>query len=99
MKKITYKLTGIDCAACGLKIEDRLNKTDGIYEANFSFMLMKLMLSYEETMINEEEIEEHIHKSLSGVKITAKNNQPFTDTYEEPSLFKKIPFFQRIKKQ
>lgn len=60
-------------------------------------MLMKLMLSYEETMINEEEIEEHIHKSLSGVRITAKNNQPFTDTYEEPSLFKKIPFFQRIK--
>lgn len=97
MKKLTYKLKGIDCAACGLKIEDRLNRTDGIYEASFNFMLMKLMLSYEESMINEEEIEEHIHKSLSGVIITAKNNQPFTDTYEAPSLFKKISFFQRKK--
>lgn len=98
MKKITYKLSGIDCAACGLKMEDALNKRDGIYEASFNFMFMKLNLSYEETMINDEEIEECIHKSLSGVRITAKNNQPFTDTYEEPGVFKKIQFFPRRKK-
>jgi cation transport ATPase len=98
MQKITYKLTGIDCAACGLKVEDYLTKKDGIYEANFNFMFMKLIVSYEETMINEEEIEEHIHKSLSGVRITVKNNQPFIDTYEEPGVFKKIQFFPRRKK-
>ena len=98
MQKITYKLSGIDCAACGLKMEDALNKRDGIYEANFNFMFMKLNLSYEETMINESEIEECIHKSLSGVRITSKNNQPFIDTYEEPGVFKKIQLFPRRKK-
>ena len=98
MQKITYKLSGIDCATCGLKMEDALNKRDGIYEANFNFMFMKLNLSYEETMINESEIEECIHKSLSGVRITSKNNQPFIDTYEEPGVFKKIQFFPRRKK-
>ena len=98
MQKITYKLTGIDCAACGLKMEDKLNKQDGIYEANFNFMFMKLNVSYEETMINETEIEECIHKSLSGVRITSNNNQPFNDTYEEPGIFKKIQFFPRRKK-
>lgn len=98
MQKIIYKLTGIDCAACGLKMEDKLNKQDGIYEANFNFMFMKLNISYEETMINETEIEECIHKSLNGVRITSKNNQSFIDTYEEPGVFKKIQFFPRRKK-
>jgi cation transport ATPase len=99
MKKLTYKLKGIDCADCGLKVEERLNRTNGIYEANFNFILMKLMLSYEESIINEEEIEEHIHKSLSGVRIIAKNNVPFYDTYEEPNIIKQILFGRKNKKQ
>lgn len=96
--KVTYKLKDIDCAACGLKLEDKLSKIDGIYEAAFSFMIMKLTISYEETMINEEEIEENIHKALSGVRIIAKNNIPFDDTYEESNIFKKIPLFSKRKK-
>lgn len=98
MKKTTYKLSGIDCASCALKIEESLNKTDGIYESNLNFLLMKLMVSYEETMINEEEIELLIHKSLSGVRIVSKNNQLFTDTYEEPGIFKRIIFKPRSKR-
>lgn len=47
-------------------------------------------------MINDEEIEECIHTSLRGVKIITKNNQPFTDTYEESEkAFKKIIFLPR----
>ncbi len=97
MKKNTYKLSDIDCASCALKIEDKLNKTDGIYEANLNFMLLKLYVSYEETMINDEEIEDCIHKSLSGVRIVSKNNQLFEDTYEEEKGFKKIIFPRRRK--
>lgn len=98
MKKNVYKLTGIDCANCAQKIEDRLNKTDGIYEASLSFVIQKLFVTYEETMINDEEIEENIHKALNGVRIVAKNNQPFEDTYKEPEKgFKKIMFLPRKK--
>lgn len=93
MKKNIYKLSGIDCANCAQKIEDKLNKTDGVYEASLSFVIQKLFVTYEETMINDAEIEECIHKSLSGVRIVSKNNQPFNDTYEEPERgFKKIMF-------
>ena len=93
MKKNIYKLSGIDCANCAQKIEDKLNKTDGVYEASLSFVIQKLFVTYEETMINDEEIEECIHASLSGVRIVSKNNQPFEDTYEEPERgFKKIMF-------
>ncbi len=93
MKKNTYKLSNIDCANCAQKIEDKLNRTDGIYEASLSFVIQKLFVTYEETMISDEEIEECIHKSLGGVRIVKKNDKPFEDTYEEPERgFKKIMF-------
>jgi copper chaperone CopZ len=93
MKKNIYKITGIDCASCAQKIEDKLYKMDGIYNATLSFVIQKLFVTYDETMINDEEIEECIHKSLSGIRIIEKNNQKFIDTYEEPTkTFKKIIF-------
>ena len=98
MKKNIYKLSGIDCANCAQKIEDKLNRTDGVYEASLSFVIQKLFVTYEETMINDEEIEECIHKSLSGVRIVSKNNQPFEDTYEEPEKGVKKIMFPRNRK-
>ena len=98
MKKNTYKLNNIDCAACALKIEDGVNKLDGVSSCNLNYMFLKLMVTFDETIVSDEEIGTCIHKSLSGVRITAKNNQPFTDTYEEPGVFKKIQFFPRRKK-
>lgn len=97
MKKVTYKLDNIDCAACSLKIENMLSSLDGIISANMNFMTMKLFVTYNEILISEEEIENNIHKSLSGVKITHKNNKEFIDTYKEENVFKKILFKKKEK--
>ena len=86
MKKNVYKLSGIDCAVCALKIEDGVNKLDGVFD------------SFDESLITDEEIELGIHKSLSGVRIVGKNNEVFEDTYQEEKIFKKIPFFGRKRK-
>ena len=48
--------------------------------------------TFDETTLSDEEIEEIIHKALSGVKITEKNNQKFEDTYIEESK----PIFGRF---
>ena len=92
MKKNTYKLANIDCASCALKIEDGINRLDGIESCTMNFMFMKLIVNFDETQITDEEIETCIHKSLSGVKIIEKNNLPFDDTYveEETNVFKRI---------
>ena len=74
MKKNTYKLANIDCASCALKIEDGINRLDGIESCTMNFMFMKLIVNFDETQITDEEIETCIHKSLSGVKIIEKNN-------------------------
>ena len=98
MKNI-YKLANIDCASCALKIEDGLNKTLGIENVSLNFMLMKLFVTFDETQIADEEIEQIIHKSLSGVRIIEKNNQKFEDTYieEEKNIFARILLNRRKK--
>ena len=98
MKKNTYKLTGIDCAACALKIEDGVNKLDGVEASSINFLLMKFFVNFDENKVTDEEIELGIHKSLSGVRIVSKNNEVYEDTYEEPKVFKKINFFGRKRK-
>ena len=98
MKTNRYKITGVDCAACGLKIEDGVNKLEGVNESNFNFMFQKFSVTFDEEIVTEETIETTMHKSLSGITITEKNNQYFEDTYSEPGVFKKILFRPRNKR-
>lgn len=97
MKKNIYKLDNIDCAACASKIEDGVNKLEGVFSSNLNFITLNFIVSFDETIVNDEEIETNIHKSLKGVKIIKKNNEDFIDTYEEQNVFKKI-LFKGIKK-
>ena len=92
MKKNIYKLKNIDCAACALKIEDKLNKKLGVKEASLNFMLMKLFVTFDEKELTDEEIEKIIHESLSGVRIIEKNNEYFEDTYveDDKNVFRRI---------
>lgn len=41
MKK-TFKLEDLECAACANKMEDAINKLDGVDEASINFMTSKL---------------------------------------------------------
>ena len=97
MKRNIYKLNNIDCAACASKIEDGVNKLDGVIESNLNYILLKFFVTYDENLISDEEIEKQIHKSLSGVQIVQKNNEEFQDNYQEQNIFQKILFKKRHK--
>ena len=43
MKK-TYALEELDCANCGLKMEDAIRKIEGVKSVNISFMMQKITL-------------------------------------------------------
>ena len=98
MKKNVYKLSNVDCAGCALKIEDRLNKLEGVSSSSLDYILLNLFVTFDETIVNDEEIELCIHKSLSGVRIVQKNDNEYIDNYEEEGVFKKILFRGRKKK-
>ena len=43
MRKV-FKLEELDCANCAAKMEDAINKIDGVEKATISFMTQKLTL-------------------------------------------------------
>jgi len=95
MKKNIYELDNIDCIACATKIEKSINKLEGVFSCKLNYILLKLIVIFDENIVSDEEIEKCIHKALKDVKIIQKNNKEFIDTYEEPKKFKKMIFKPR----
>ena len=52
MKK-TFKLTELDCANCAAKMENAINKIEGVHSATVSFMTQKLTLDAEDARFDE----------------------------------------------
>ena len=52
MKKV-FKMQDLDCAHCAAKMEDGINKLDGVSKATVSFMTQKLTIELDETRLDE----------------------------------------------
>lgn len=52
MKKV-YKLEELDCANCAAKMENEINKIEGVQKASVSFMTQKLTIEADESKIDE----------------------------------------------
>lgn len=52
-EKHTYYLSGMDCASCALKLEDKLNKQSFIEKANIDFKNERLIIEYDEDDYNK----------------------------------------------
>ncbi|MCM1227825.1 MAG: cation transporter [Clostridium sp.] len=52
MKKV-YKLEELDCANCAAKMENEINKIEGVQKASISFMTQKLTIEADESKIDE----------------------------------------------
>lgn len=62
MKKIIIPILGMHCASCAQKIESTLKKLDGIIKANVNFATEKATVEFNETSINENEINNAIEQ-------------------------------------
>jgi copper chaperone CopZ len=52
MKK-TYKLIDLDCANCARKMEEAINKLDGVNAATVSFMTQKLTIDADDSRFDQ----------------------------------------------
>ena len=52
MKK-TFKLVDLDCAHCAQKMEDAIQKLDGVQSASISFLAQKLTIEAEDARFDE----------------------------------------------
>ena len=73
MKK-KFALTEIDCANCAAKIEDAINKIDGVNEASVNFMAQKLTIDAEDDKFEDvlEQAQKVITKIEPGCEIVRK---------------------------
>jgi copper chaperone CopZ len=69
MKKV-YKLENLDCANCAAKMEDAINKIDGVENANVSFMRQRLTIEADESVLSEiiEKAQEAFNKAEAAQK-------------------------------
>lgn len=70
MKK-KYKLEDLDCANCAAKMEEAINKIDGVNEASVSFLTEKLIIDAEDDKFEAvlEEAQKIITKVHSSTRI------------------------------
>ena len=65
MKK-EYKID-VDCPVCAGKIEDAAKKTEGVKDAQVNFMLLKMIVEFEEGT-EEKEVMERVLKNCQAVE-------------------------------
>ena len=73
MKK-KFELTEVDCANCAAKMEDAINKIDGVNEATINFMAQKLTIDADDERFEEilDEAQKRISKVEKDCKIVRK---------------------------
>jgi Cu+-exporting ATPase len=59
-RRIILQIGGMTCAACAQTIENALNKTEGVEEANVNLATEKAMVVYDQDIISYEEIKKAI---------------------------------------
>ena len=65
MKK-EYKID-VDCPVCAGKMEDAAKKTEGVKDAQVNFMLLKMIVEFEEGT-EEKEVMERVLKNCQAVE-------------------------------
>lgn len=61
-----YKLSNLDCANCARKMQDAINKLDGVKAATVNFMAQKLTIEFDE--INESQLIEKISAAIKRIE-------------------------------
>ena len=61
-RKVSLKITGMSCAACAARIEKGLNKLEGVKQANVNFAVEKATVEFDDSVVNEDNLEAVIEK-------------------------------------
>lgn len=69
----SYRLEGLDCANCAMKIEKGVQKINGVKEATVNFTSGKLTIDAEEDHLAT--IEQETKKSSEGIRTRCQSNR------------------------
>lgn len=79
----SYRIEGLDCANCAMKIEKRINEINGVKQANVNFAVGKLTIDADQDKIGEIETETRkVIKELEP-EVEVKEMEEVTSTLNE----------------
>lgn len=85
-----WKVSGMDCPSCAKKIENAVNKLDGVLSANVKFTTEKLVVSLREASLKPE-VEKAIEKAgFSSTSLSSQQQSWKIDGMDCPSCAQKI---------
>lgn len=67
MKKVSWQITGMSCAACSARIEKVLGRTDGVEQATVNLTAAKAYITYDPKLIDEDALCHRIEQLGYGV--------------------------------
>jgi len=57
IKKESFKIAGMSCAACAARIEKSFRKLEGVDRANVNFAVEKATVEYDDKLVDPQEFE------------------------------------------
>ena len=74
-KRAVFSVRNMDCATCGVALEKRLRKVDGIEGVGSAIMLNKVFVDYDESKLDVTEIKKAIKEAGYANHVTSDGNQ------------------------
>jgi len=68
IRKESFKVSGMTCAACAARIEKIINKLPGIEKANVNFAVEKATVEFDDISVDSDEISEAVKKLGFGIE-------------------------------
>ena len=63
MRKEQFDITGMTCSACSARVEKSVAKLDGVQEVAVNLLKNSMVASYDETILNTDQIVQAVVKS------------------------------------
>ncbi len=79
--KVSFKISGMHCASCAVKIEKAIRKSDGVEDAKVNYASEKAYITYDSKKTNEEKIKQIIKETgymPVDIKDEAKEKEAYT---------------------
>lgn len=73
MRKEQFDITGMTCSACSARVEKSVAKLDGVQEVAVNLLKNSMVASYDETILNTDQIVQAVVKSGYGAFPKAEN--------------------------
>lgn len=80
MKKEKFNITGMTCSACSARVENCVNKLDGVSHASVNLIKNSMIAEYDDSKLNSNEIISAIKDAGYGASVSGKKDNSSQDS-------------------